>query len=216
MVLWRHVLVESSWIEKNATRNLSVTLCGTLCMKYVRCQLWCHVKPHRCVLTSLIVSGSYQPLVSDEVLVCYTNKRPDYAAGASITSSGTEDSTRTADNLVDGIYNGNRTQTSIAAKDTWFLVDLGVGRVISEVLLMMAHTQSSGPVERFEYITVKVGDVKESGNFSSYALLGTFTGPGVSKQVVVLRPPTPLKGRYLSIQKMSGRKILEIAHLEIR
>ena len=219
-VLWRNVLVESPWIWKaiilEKLNSSSLTLCGSMCMKYDWCQLWCHIQPQECVLTSHIVSGSYQPLVSDSDLLCYTNRRPDLAVGAAITTSERYNEDKRCENLIDGRYSGDIWDVAVAgvSNDTaWFLVDLKASLPVSEVLLM---AQSQNHVHKlFKNIEVKVGDVPETGNFTSYKLLGTFIGPGIFNQVVVLRPSDPLKGRYVSIQKLFGGK-LQIAHLEIR
>lgn len=220
MVLWRLVLVESSLFKNTGDqtqRNLSLTLCGTACLKHDWCQLWCHVQPRECLLTSLIVSGSYQPSQADDALSCYTSRRPEFAAGASVNSSTMDGSLRIAENLVDGVYRRNKDEACTRKnlrKNAWLLVDMGAIRLISEVLLM-SYFKKSDPVLQFQDIDVKVGNVQEAGNFSSYTLLGSFQGPGLSNQVVVLRPPAPLKGQYVSIQRWSTGALC-IAHLEIR
>lgn len=219
MVKWRRVMVESSWIHSRAALNmgnLSLTLCGSTCMRTNRCRLWCLTQPGRCQLSPIIVSGSYQPSQPDGALLCYTSRSLDFAAQASITSTGDRNEEKAKENLVDGVYNLFSSGTAIAKcgeESCWFLVDLGTERVISEVLLM-AHHNEGNRVNRFRDIEVKVGDV--ALNFSSYTLLGTFEGPAEPSQEVVLRPPSPLTGRYVLILKTSVNQYFQVAHLEIR
>lgn len=221
MMPWRRVLVESSWFRGSvvqAQKNLSLMMCGAMCMRHDWCQLWCHDQPHDCLLTSLIASASYRPLQADKSLfVCYTSKKFDFVVGSKVTSSDSIDDRRIRENLVDGIFTGNRYNSACVVQDNattaWFLVDLGVPRLVSEVVLMAQPNEKASTY--FRDIEVQVGDVPETGNFSSYTLLGTFVGPGTSHQEVVVRPRVPLTGRYVSIQKMSD-DLLQIAHLEIR
>ncbi|MPC54318.1 hypothetical protein E2C01_048227 [Portunus trituberculatus] len=219
MVMWRRVMVESSWLSKRivlSRMNLSLTLCGSTCMRTDRCQLWCLDQPPQCLLSPIIVSGSYRPSQSGGALLCYTSRRLNFAVHASITSTGNVDRERVADNLLDGVYNGLQSQSAFAkveGEKCWFLVDLSVERVISEVVLIAPHRNSSR-ISRFRNIIVKVGDV--AGNFSSYIHLGSFRGPGYPHQEVVLRPSSPLTGRYVLILKTSLNNDLQIAHLEIR
>lgn len=97
---------------------------------------------------------------------------------------------------------------------TWFLVDLGVRRTISEVVLV-PHVRAENSAERFKDIEVKVEDIEEAGSFASYTLLGTFKGPEMDGEEVKLRSNAPLTGRYVSLQKTSSG-YLQIGHLEIR
>ncbi|XP_063877330.1 uncharacterized protein LOC135109695 [Scylla paramamosain] len=219
MVMFGRVLVESSWFSKvdRETKSLSsLVLCGAECTRVKWCQLWCLVQPGECLLTSLVVSGSYQPLELNDIRLCYTSRRPDFAVGSSIFSSQRYDDTRPKENLVDGIYNWNVMQSSIIVSDNataWFLVDLGVPRRVSKVLLIAQPTDLAR--HWFQDLEVRVGDIQETGNFTSYTLLGTFVGPGNTSQVVVIRPSAPLVGRYVSIQRMTEGR-LQISHLEIR
>ena len=219
-MMFGRVLLENFWLKRASTsewRNSSgVVLCGSQCMGVEWCQLWCLLQGRECVLTSLVVSGSYQPLQSDNTRVCYTSRRPDFAVGSAIFSSPLYDDDRVKENLVDGIYNWHVMASSIVVPDNataWFLVDLGVSRRVSEVLLMAQPNDMARYY--FQDLEVRVGNVQETGNFTSYALLGTFGGPGEASEVVVMRPPAPLKGRYVSIQRMTESR-LQISHLEIR
>ncbi|XP_050712177.1 uncharacterized protein LOC126996097 [Eriocheir sinensis] len=219
---WRRVVVEESWFKKSVLQTSqqlsSVTLCGAACMRHDWCRLWCRTAPTHCLLTSLIVSGSYQPSEAHDALTCYTSRESEMAFGANITSSPGLDY-GLPKNLVGGVYTNHFRSSSLVTSATesggaWFLVDLGVSRTISEVLLI-PHLRSGTTSKRFQDIEVKVGDVQEAGNFTSYTLLGTFKGPGMDGQEVTLRPHASITGRYVSIQRTSSG-YLQIGHLEIR
>lgn len=218
MVLWRRVLVNSSWVKgrnSHIEKSLPLTLCGTACLRDDLCHLWCHIQPRECLLTALIVSGSYQPSQENNTLSCYTSRQPEFAAGASITHSRFHNSNRPPANLVDGVFRSKSIDLaacqSQSGVNAWFLVDLGVTRLISEVLVMTAYHGSS----RLQSFDVKVGDLQEDGDFSSYMLLGSYNETVVTVHEIVLRPPAPIAGRYVSIQKLDGTSLV-IAHLEIR
>lgn len=221
MTLWTRVLVEPLWFAEpvvQTTRNLSLILCGVACARHDWCHLWCRDQPLGCLLTSLTVSGSYQPSQPEGALSCYTSSKQELAFGSSITSSPhVQSDNKLRHNLVDGVYNGDLAVTALVEPDSgvfaWFLVDVGVAVPVSEVV-MVAQPNEKAEV-RFMDMEVRVGKVQMSGNFTSYTLLGTFTGPGVPNQTVVLHPSVPLTGRFVSIQRTTAGW-LQIAHLEIR
>lgn len=227
-VQWRRVLFEESLfthtVMQTSRQLSSVTLCGAACMRQDWCNLWCRDPPTTCLLTSLIVSGSYQPSEPYGARTCYTRSRGlDMAYGANITSSPPYNEKKIPANLVNGFHTGIIQSLALVVDisnttgDAWFLLDLGDTRTVSEVMLV-AQLRSSydngGKVSRFRDVEVKVGDVQESGDFTSYTLLGTFQGPALRGERVTLRPPAPLEGRYVSIQKKSPGDFT-MAHLEI-
>lgn len=219
--LWRSISVESSWLQSAVTqtpRNLSLILCGAACMRQEWCSLWCHEAPRECLLTSVIASASYKPAQPVGALSCYTTHLPDLAVGAAITSSPPRYADqRHKENLVDGIYGGLMSDCArveaLDATTPWFLLDIGASVPVNEVILV-AQPNSNAP-KHLGDVEVRVGDVQMAGDFTTYQLLGTFPGPAVPEQTVVLRPAPPLTGRYISIQRATT-ETLQIAHLEIR
>ncbi|XP_050724698.1 uncharacterized protein LOC127002683 [Eriocheir sinensis] len=219
--LWRGVSVESSWLKTTVTqtpRNLSLIPCGAACMRQDWCRLWCHEAPRGCLLTSLTASASYTPAQPVGALTCYTSRPPDLAVGATITSSPPDYvDKRHKENLVDGIYGGAMSDCAkVNAFDgttAWFLLDIGASVPVTEVILV-AQPNSNAP-SHLRDVEVRVGDVQMAGDFTTYQLLGTFPGPAVPEQTIVLRPAPPLTGRYVSIQRTTT-ETLQIAHLEIR
>lgn len=218
--LWLRVLVEKTWftnfVEEKSQQLSSVTLCGAACMRHDWCTLWCRAAPNHCLLTSLIVSGSFQPSQLHNVLTCYTSRGPEMAFGAGITSSPPIDAIRVKENLVDGVFRGDVRNCAVVERDNssnpWFLVDLRIDRFVSKVVLKAQPTDLAE--SRMSGIEVKVGDVEETGDFTSYTLLGTFSDSLVAGQEVALISPAPLRGRYVSIQRTDTR-LMQIAHLEI-
>ncbi|XP_063848905.1 uncharacterized protein LOC135093525 [Scylla paramamosain] len=221
LTAWRRVLVESSWFKESVIRtpkNLSLISCGLVCMRHDWCNLWRHDEPSACLLTSLFVSVSYQPSQPDGALPCYTGRKPEFTTRAAITSSvHYHANIKQGSNLVDGIYSSDIYDASIVDQESgafaWFLLDFGDIIPISEVILVAQPNINS--YHYFRDIEVRVGNTQASGNFASYLMLGSFTGPGDPEQIVILRPATPLFGRYVSIQRTTDG-MLQIAHVEVR
>lgn len=221
-VEWRRVQVESSRFTRSVMHrqpqlsSVTLRLCGMACTGHSKCHLWC-LTNSKCRLMSLIVSGSYQPSLSSEAHTCYTNRMREIAFGANVTSSETVGS-KDAGNLVDGIYDGSQRDITQVIEDNgtnaWLLVDLGVARTITEVMVMAQSSSTKDEVSLFSNFEVKAGDVWKAGDFTSYTLLGSFKGPGLFGQQVKLRPHSPLSARFISIQKTDSAD-LKIAHLEI-
>lgn len=221
LTVWRLVSVELSWFKESVVqipKNLSLIRCGVECMKVDWCRLWRHDEPNACLLTSLIVSASYQPSQPDGALLCYTGRKPEYTTQAVITSSKHHHtSIKKRTNLVDGIYSGDIYDAALVESGSgvfaWFLLDFGSVVPISEVTLVAQPNTNS--YKYFRDIEVRVGNTQASGNFASYTMFGSFAGPGEPEQFVVLRPATPLSGRYLSVQRTTD-DWLQIAHIEVR
>ncbi|MPC91907.1 hypothetical protein E2C01_086970 [Portunus trituberculatus] len=221
LMVWRRVMVESSWLKESVTqisKNLSLISCGVACMKNDWCHLWCYDVPRECLLTSLFVSTSYQPSQPDGGLDCFTDRKPEYTTQAAITSSvHYHTSIKQRSNLVDGIYSSDIYDASVVNSESgafaWFLLDFGNVIPVSEVILIAQPNTNS--YTYFRDIEVRVGNTQASGNFASYSMLGSFTGHAEPEQIVILRPATPLFGRYVSIQRTTD-DLLQIAHLEVR
>lgn len=219
--LWRRISLESSWLQpsiRQTPRNLSLIPCGAVCMRQDWCHLWCHEAPRECLLTSLTASASYKPAQPVGALSCYTSHLPDLAVGAAITSSPHYHvDVKQRENLVDGIYGGEILDCALVVTGggalAWFLLDLGAAYPISEVLLVAQP--NTNVVHFFRDIEVRVGSVQMAGDFTTYQVLGTFTGIAEPEQTIVLRPAAPITGRYVSIQRTTDNH-LQIAHLEIR
>lgn len=64
-------------------------------------------------------------------------------------------------------------------------------------------------------VRVGMAAAKTPGDFSSYQLFGSFPGPAVTGQVVVLESPVPVTARFLSVQKMQDTTRLQICHIEV-
>lgn len=96
---------------------------------------------------------------------------------------------------------------------SWFQFDLHSVFPVAEVTLKAAHEKMESTF--FADFEVRVGMSSMSGNFSSFTLLGTYVGPGVPNETVVLRSAEPITGRYVSIQRKTYARLM-ICHLEIK
>nr|XP_053639694.1 uncharacterized protein LOC128693852 [Cherax quadricarinatus] len=217
--LWRSVNVESSWFISSITQqnySITTTRCAWTCASLDWCSLWCHDGVLGCQLTNLIVSGSHQTNQTTNVRFCYTahSLLPEYAFGASITSTAPVDSTRVLKNLIDGVYNLIESSCFCTSYgfQPWFLLNLKRPVYVSTVLLIAQNNVYAQ--SQFLKIEVRVGSTQQAGNFTSYTLLGTFPGPGKVGQIVTLKSSQPILGQYVSVQSMSTIYFL-VCHIEI-
>lgn len=223
LMLWRSVSVNSSRLSSENvlrdTRSLkSAVPCALACDRVPWCELWCIDASQNCLLSSLIVVGSFQDEDAQDILNCYTSRRPEYALGSSIYWNGacpTSCLQRSKENLVDGVYNGDIdtcARTKYQEKP-WFLLDLGTPKRVQEVTLTAQPNTAAS--KHFRNIEVRVGQEYVEEDFSSYSYLGKFEGEGSQSLTVALRAPTPITGQFVSIQ-IFNKTFFQLCHLEVR
>lgn len=198
--------------------------CSAACTVDPQCQIWCHeASSKECLVSDIIVTSAYVETDVTDALTCYTRRHKDFAAGASIEGSPSSPSypLRVKENLVDGIFdqghNGNCYRTESSLYRPFFVLDFGAA---VEIRLVKLFAQTYGHKSLPATITdmkVRVGmaAAKTPGDFSSYQLFGSFPGPAVTGQVVVLESPVPVTARFLSVQKMQDTTRLQICHIEV-
>lgn len=223
MTPWRKVLVEPTrfeWHVTKITKTLRNTFCGMACVMQSWCSLWCTDGPEQCHLSNLIVSASYVPKNPSNTLLCYTKMLHDIVFPKKATSSSLKYPQRSPENLMDGFYNYYLDDCGLVYYEEpdggWFQFDLGSVFTVSEVALT---AEARDPDLYFRDIEVRVGlsPASPPGVFSSFTLLGSFVGPGVVNERVVLRPQRPLMARYISLQRRSGvGSLFQVCHMEIR
>ena len=126
--------------------------------------------------------------------------------------------TRVAASLLDGIYTFamNECWNTRDLLNPYVLYDLQFVTTISKVMIVgQKINYISG---KFSSIEIRIGTTNVAGNnFSSYTLLGYYSGTASENEIYKAIPSTPVSGRYLSIQRPDANTIrgLQVCHLEI-
>lgn len=101
-------------------------------------------------------------------------------------------------NCVRGYYHQYTSRATLPVG--WWAADLGRPRLISSVSV---GTKQLSPTD-FQDIEVRVGNAHGAGDFSANALLASYVGPALPKEVLVFRAAAPLLGSVVSIQRTSA------------
>jgi len=144
---------------------------------------------------------------------CYTTRKSDLALGATVTGTPDKD-LRVKANLADGIYPNDISECFVASKalNPWVLFDLGSVKTIHRVTMVMESNINALDQANYE---VRVGMVQAtSSNLSGYQFFASFPGPASYGQVVVMEAPTPIDGRYVSLQMLKDYWMV-VCHVEI-
>lgn len=219
MTAWQKMLVDPTLFTstvRQTSRVLRRLICGVLCAQKSWCSLWCFAELTQCQLTDLIVSPSYIPPNTTGALLCYTRIRKDIVVGATVVSSYT--GWRNPKVLANGYYTNDIYECSRLFPQSygaWFQFDLHSVFTVSEVTLKADKDELGSTFFADFEVRVGMSSMSSSGNFSSFTLLGTYVGPGLPNETVVLRSAEPLTGRYVSIQRKTYEKLM-ICHLEIK
>ena len=132
-------------------------------------------------------------------------------SGSSLHSSFPE---RMPTNLLNGVYNFQSLSSAHFRGPTspYFLVDLGEKLFVRKINL---HAPT-GPAAstRFAQISVRLGNVAQTGDFSSYVQCGYFEGPDIPTGVFSIEVNLPLPYRFVSAQKYTLDEFMAI-HLQI-
>lgn len=229
--LFRKVLVSETRLMTSRRLESALLPLGTL--QTLQCSAKCGVQPwcdlwwlsaDQCFMSNMIVMPGYAETNMADALACYTRRHKDYATGAVIqgTVHNPLDPLRVIENLVDGIYDVNTRDMCYLSHEYstnhWILLDFGAPRTFRTVKLITQSGGAAFALLNLVNLEARAGmsPVSQPGNFSSYALLGTFPGPATSfNQEIVIEAPAPMTARFLSVQKVSGTDFIQICHLEV-
>lgn len=199
--------------------------CSLICSLQPWCDLWCSdASADQCFLSNMIVMPDYEEGSIADALACYTQRRKDYATGATIQTATTYYDTplRVGGNLVDGIYDRFTLNTcytnAVNVTNPWFVLDFGAPVTLRSVTLFSQPRGQAYLPTYLANLEVRVGmsPVTTLGDFSSYAFFGIFIGPASTfSQEIVIEAPSPMTARFLSVQKKSGTGHIQICHLEV-
>ena len=112
-------------------------------------------------------------------------------------------------------YNNQAMYSSDNADNPYLLIDLGQMVEVKTVSARGKRHRLGGILDDFEQLSVSVGTVQQSGDFSSYTQIGYFEGPATTTDVVSFTANPPVTGRYVSIQRKKLGSRLTIGYVSI-
>ncbi|KAL7638516.1 UNVERIFIED_CONTAM: hypothetical protein RMT77_011086 [Armadillidium vulgare] len=219
--IWTKVYVENSKVtidnelvfkeidERTAYLKMYIPL---KCASIYWCQIACLNSGNKHVFSNIEVSPFYTNI--SEALLCYTKVRPNIMNKIiqifDSSSANTGYSTKIPEQFLKGINlrdNNKCLILSSSGNRMWFLIELDKEYEIEEVLLTpqtysTSFTPNNVENNKFRNLEIKIGKTKEFGDFSSYELLGTYEGPNIHDAIVSIQRKKPVKGRFISIEKI--------------
>ena len=116
-------------------------------------------------------------------------------------------------NLLDGVYHyGISTAHLKGTTSPYILVDLGEKLFVRKINLYAPPGPAAST--RFAQISVRLGNVAQTGDFSSYVQCGYFEGPGNPNEIFSIEVNLPLPYRFVSAQKYTLDQFM-VTHLQI-
>lgn len=207
------------------TGLINETVTGTIasvtltCAERPWCYAFCPSGEKDFILLKLFSVAFNDDPQEENKLKCYTKRSRFNIVNAQAevkVTVGTYVALGSVGNLVNGITTLGLQQGIIVYGPIQYLVfDLGTSKTIQGVSVI-------GPPEfwnlqRFQEVDIRVGNAPPTGDFSSYQQLGFMSGkaPHVNYEFTAYAP-TPLTGRYVSIQKTAETTVdFHVGHVEI-
>ncbi|KAL7633721.1 UNVERIFIED_CONTAM: hypothetical protein RMT77_015675 [Armadillidium vulgare] len=190
--------LESSKINNIGSKQLQ-------CEKRTWCLIVCLESNGSYLMTNVMVSPFYQN--SSEGLQCYTRLREDLTLRAKTSSSRVSNRKplRVSDNALSKANIRDHDHCfHVADRTLWLLLELEKEFEIETVVLVPQDPELGvyrDVMYIFRNLEVKVGSVKQNGNFSSYEFFGNYTGPITTYEAVVFKAQNPIRGKFVSIEK---------------
>ena len=121
---------------------------------------------------------------------------------------------RNPENLLDGVFvfKGFSSAYFQGTTSPYFLVDLGEKLFVRKINLYAPNGPSAS--YRFAQISVRLGNVAQTGDFSSYVECGYYEGPGIEDEIVSIEVNLPVPYRFVSAQKYTLDQFM-VTHLQI-
>ena len=212
----------NSGIFVSTFHGKKLMLAASFCHSFSNCALFCQEKDGTFTLWRIIADPFLENDAQGTAKKCWTSEEQGNfipqltGASASGRNTPSHHPLRTPGNLIDGVYSGTYDDTGmVIGTDPYFLIDLGEEVIVKKIKLRPNYVNVH--VNRFHKITVRIGDVPKTGDFSTYEELGYYQGPYSGKEFIwSFEVDPPVSGRYVSIQKASTvHTILQIGHLQI-
>lgn len=223
--MWRRTIVSLARLYKSKQEVLYAlpqaltvspyTACVPRCKQLAWCKVWClDASLAQCIFSDITLLEGYVETNLADAVSCYTTRKPDLATGATVTGSPDVDSLKVKTNLADGIYPIDISECFVAprALNSWLVFDLGSVKTIRRVTMVMESNNNALDQANYE---VRVGMVPAtSSDLSAYQFFASFPGPAAYGEVVVMEAPTPIDGRYVSLQMLQDFWMV-VCHVEI-
>ncbi|KAL7646120.1 UNVERIFIED_CONTAM: hypothetical protein RMT77_003021 [Armadillidium vulgare] len=214
--------VENCFLVEYTMKKDSMTSCLSLCLGLSSCLLACK-SGVKCRLYEANVSPHWKNNNLSDVdntlreFSCYSSwaDSNDVAGRASYTSSPPLFDNLIVTNAAEGFgcqnYMGGFYFHSNCDELSWILADIGYNMLINKIVI---QTRGENKHENyFESVEVRIGSESKSGNFSTYNLVGYFSGHAEFGKIVTFDNHRLLKGRYVSVQ--TTKHCLNIVEMKI-
>ena len=223
--VWREVVVDivhfTDWpanqIPPMSVSSLKGSHCAASCDQNALCTAFCFYMEFCLLYSHLVVSPLFNPTYYGPTFLCYTRLEKDYIVGSSVTYSSYNPTipSRTAANLAKGVYDTIDYRTCSGTDDNtidpWILFDLGEKKTIREIRIRTSPSDQH-PADD---VQVKVGRSPPStaGDFSTFRFFGQLPNPTEEGKLYIFKHDVPMKGRYISIQKLGSVPLLVICQV---
>lgn len=194
----------------------------TQCMSVSWCTVTCKLTETHYIISNMLVTGGTVDPMTGNKLDCYTTRPKGifyHSPNINITATPGHgvNLVRVIENLSDGVYAYEVDECfyglSAVGTEGFVLVDLKSEYKISYLKFVL---QGIGQIQTMFFdIEIRVGNASTSLPYSSYALLGTYTGPTYTHNIeLTITGVASIVGRYVALVKTTGR-YLQICHMEI-
>ena len=229
---FREVFLHKSWLQYAATNNkrtispmvtrsMMSTVPSAICATVVWCRIICQDEDNSFIMSDIFVLPFVNESSGINNLKCWTLSR-----GTSLDLSTVSIVAYTAppsmfpgrlpENLLDGIYSFLTVECwkTNHGNNPYALFDLQTITTISRVTMVAQNNANVGIY--FGELEIRLGNSSVAGNdFSSYTLLGNYSGtpsPGIIYEAIPLNKQV---GRFLAIQRLITDRRFQLCHLEI-
>lgn len=187
------------------------------------CHAFCEENPGEFVLMDMFVVALNEDPAGPPFLNCFTDreKRNILTGQSNVTIHDasavfSQFYQRKPVNLLDGYFDKDRDNAYLSDPGTnnFVVFDLGSTFKVRSVTVQA----EPGPMatQRFKEIQVRVGNTPQTGDFSSYTLIGYMPGAASGPSHEFKTPnPEPVPGRYVSVQSVGYLIGLQICLVEI-
>ncbi|XP_047736167.1 uncharacterized protein LOC125177796 [Hyalella azteca] len=201
----------------------NVILAAHYCQERIWCKTFCSDTddPSLCYLLSTLTAPYNEDSYGEPLMSCYTSEEVNMLTAQSgitvyaATPRSIGDTFRSVENLIDGVYERPSADDCFKSMTTdypFFVLDLGSVMKVERVTLMAQANEYA--YLYFKSIEVRLGLVPESGNFSTYSLLGSYKGTPTA-DFIYSTPTARNFGRYISVQFMEKKFKLQVCHVQI-
>lgn len=224
---WRATKVSVS--TRNAA-NIEISLftggkfrAAVNCGKTELCYAFCETNPGEFSFLQLKVVPSNEDPNGAPYLDCYTNRLRSILTGQSnitihaATGAALGYPIRIPTNLLKGYCYDNYNIIYMSQRNTQAFVvfDLGAEHAVRKIIVH-SETENGAVHRRFTSFEVRVGTTPQSGDFTSYTLMGSMTDiPQYGWYEFHTNAPAPVSGRYVSIQCMDTSLEIALCMVEI-